>query len=135
MKKTTKIKGDAMETAKVDIEKLQLLNDRINQVTEALNQVRLSVHGLQTARAQGQVPGASIGGGIGLSHSGQQGFGQQGFGQQGFGQQGFGPQGFGLQGYGMQQPPWAQPQIPFMQQSPWQQSPWATQGFGLSHAG
>jgi hypothetical protein len=130
-----------METAKVDIEKLQLLNDRINQVMEALNQVRLSVHGLQTARAQGQVPGASIGGGIGLSHSGQQGFGQQGFGQQGFGQQGFGQQGFGQQGFGpqgfgMQQPPWAQgQQIPFMQQSPWQQSPGAAQGFGLSHAG
>jgi hypothetical protein len=35
-----------METAKVDIRKLQLLNDRINQCIEALNQVRLSVHGL-----------------------------------------------------------------------------------------
>src|SRR5437870_1087477 len=45
-----------METAKVDIRKLQLLNDRINQCIDALNQVRLSVHGL--AQAQG------------LSHSG-----------------------------------------------------------------
>ncbi len=35
-----------METAKVDIRKLQLLNDRINQCIDALNQVRLSVHGL-----------------------------------------------------------------------------------------
>jgi len=35
-----------METAKVDIRKLQLLNDRINQTIDALNQVRLSVHGL-----------------------------------------------------------------------------------------
>ena len=35
-----------METAKVDIRKLQILNDRINQCIEALNQVRLSVHGL-----------------------------------------------------------------------------------------
>ena len=33
--------------AKVDIRKLQFLNDRISQVTDALNQVRLSVHGLQ----------------------------------------------------------------------------------------
>jgi len=33
--------------AKVDISKLQFLNDRIAQVTDALNQVRLSVHGLQ----------------------------------------------------------------------------------------
>jgi hypothetical protein len=36
-----------METAKVDIRKLQALNDRINQCIDALNQVRLSVHGLQ----------------------------------------------------------------------------------------
>jgi hypothetical protein len=36
-----------METANVDIRKLQMLNDRINQTIEALNQVRLSVHGLQ----------------------------------------------------------------------------------------
>lgn len=35
-----------METAKVDIRKLQLLNDRIVQTIDALNQVRLSVHGL-----------------------------------------------------------------------------------------
>ena len=35
-----------METAKVDIKKLQALNDRINQCIDALNQVRLSVHGL-----------------------------------------------------------------------------------------
>lgn len=36
-----------METAKVDMRRLQLLNDRIAQVMEALNQVRFSVHGLQ----------------------------------------------------------------------------------------
>jgi hypothetical protein len=35
-----------LETAKVDIRKLQLLNDRITQCIDALNQVRLSVHGL-----------------------------------------------------------------------------------------
>lgn len=33
-----------METAKVDIRKLQTLNDCINRTIEALNQVRLSVH-------------------------------------------------------------------------------------------
>jgi hypothetical protein len=38
--------AEQMETAKVDIRKLQLLNDRINQCIDALNQVRLSVHGL-----------------------------------------------------------------------------------------
>lgn len=36
-----------METAKVDMRRLQLLNDRIAQVMDALNQVRFSVHGLQ----------------------------------------------------------------------------------------
>jgi hypothetical protein len=34
-----------METAKVDIRKLQTLTDCINRTIEALNQVRLSVHG------------------------------------------------------------------------------------------
>lgn len=42
-----------METAKIDIRKLQLLNDRINQCLDALNQVRLSVHGLSHTSAQG----------------------------------------------------------------------------------
>lgn len=32
--------------AKVDVRKLQILNDRINQTIDALSQVRLSVHGL-----------------------------------------------------------------------------------------
>jgi hypothetical protein len=40
-------------TAKVDIRKLQLLNDRIAQTIEALNQVRLSVHGLGFAQPPG----------------------------------------------------------------------------------
>ncbi len=35
-----------MDTVKVDIRKLQTLNDRINQCIDALGQVRLSVHGL-----------------------------------------------------------------------------------------
>jgi hypothetical protein len=67
--------------AKVDIRKLQLLNDRINQTIDALNQVRLSVHGLgHTAGVPGQIPGF----GMGVPFGGaQQGFGQpygQGFG-------------------------------------------------------
>jgi len=135
MKKTTtkeEAKGEGMgmgmETAKVDIEKLQLLNDRIVQTIEALNQVRMSVHGLQSARSQGaQIPVGQFGG---LSHTG--GFGQQN--------------------------PWMQQQTPFaQQQNPWllqQQNPWMQQqfpqqfsqqipqyaqqgigGFGLSHTG
>src|SRR4051812_30434380 len=45
-------------TAKVDLRKLQLLNDRIAQVIDALNQVRFSVHGLQHTSGNfvGQVP-------------------------------------------------------------------------------
>jgi len=62
-------------TAKVDIRKLQLLNDRIAQTIEALNQVRLSVHGLG-----------------GLSHTSGVPFGNAGYGVPGI-------QGFqGLQG-------------------------------------
>jgi len=82
-----------METAKVDIRKLQLLNDRINQCIEALNQVRLSVHGLSGAStgvpggiATGQNPGFEYG--AGLTHSGfaQNPFAQNPFGQIGIGQ-------------------------------------------------
>ncbi|HET9253463.1 MAG TPA: hypothetical protein VFP58_15220 [Candidatus Eisenbacteria bacterium] len=114
--------------AKVDVRKLQVLNDRINQTIDALNQVRLSVHGLGHT-ANPQVGFMSQGFGFpqtqgwgqqgltgGLGHTGGippqlnpltyltqgQGFGQQGFGQ-GFGQQGYG-QGLGQQGYGQQVP-------------------------------
>ncbi len=76
-----------METAKVDIRKLQLLNDRINQCIDALSQVRLSVHGLTSATnpvspgafgGVGQIPGQIPG----LSHTGSFGnpFLSQGFG-------------------------------------------------------
>ncbi|HEV3455105.1 MAG TPA: hypothetical protein VHG32_01025 [Thermoanaerobaculia bacterium] len=55
-----------METAKVDIRKLQLLNDRINQSIDALNQVRLSVHGLShTAGVNPNLPTGAAGFGIG----------------------------------------------------------------------
>jgi len=72
--------------AKVDVRKLQILNDRINQTIEALNQVRLSVHGLAHA-------------GIGTNPYQTQGYGiSPGFGQglgQGFG--GTNPYLFGMQ--------------------------------------
>jgi hypothetical protein len=125
-----------METAKVDIRKLQLLNDRINQCLDALNQVRVSVHGLShTGQFGGQGAGFPTGGG---------GFGypQAGIG---FPQQipPFGQIGAGLghtSGIGSFQP-FAQPfplaQQPFgpgIQQQP-PQPPWAGQGpwLGLSH--
>jgi hypothetical protein len=49
-----------MET-KVDVRKLQLLNDRIAQALDALNQVRLSVHGLShTAPVAATAPQAAV---------------------------------------------------------------------------
>ena len=59
-----------METAKVDIKKLQVLSDRINQCIDALNQVRLSVHGLAQSNPFTQ----------GQGFGGQQGLGQAGIG-------------------------------------------------------
>ena len=41
-----------MDTVKVDIQKLQLLNDRIAQTIEALNQLRMTVHGIHHSPAQ-----------------------------------------------------------------------------------
>jgi len=85
--------------AKVDIRKLQLLNDRINQTLEALNQVRFTVHGLAHSSPYGQMnPMGMMGGSFGL---GGQPFGPQSFNpQQSFGinpiQQGF-VGGIGLQ--------------------------------------
>ena len=105
-----------METAKVDIEKLQLLNDRINQTIEALNQVRMSVHGLQ-GRTPSQIPSAQFGS-WGLSHSGMAGQ------------------------FPSVATPWAQQQSPWAaHQNPWFQQAYTPgiggfgSGFGLSHSG
>ena len=91
--------------ARVDIRKLQLLNDRISQTIDALNQVRLSVHGLAHSPQAGAygVPGA-----FGTSSIGVQGLPGYAFGA---------PQGwtagvpFG--GYNLQHAtlPYAQPYI------------------------
>lgn len=104
--------------AKVDVRKLQILNDRINQTIDALNQVRLSVHGLgHTGGLQSQ-----------FSPFGSQGYGMQ----QPFGMVG-GP-GYGLQ-QGLQGFPGFIPQTPFgspfgFQHSPLQSliNPYLTQG-------
>jgi hypothetical protein len=88
-----------METAKVDIRKLQLLNDRINQCIDALNQVRLSVHGLSqglshTSPQSGINAGTPYG--LGFSGAGANPFtnpgAQAGVNPFGLGQTGF-PQG------------------------------------------
>jgi hypothetical protein len=139
-----------METAKVDIRKLQLLNDRINQCLEALSQVRLTVHGL--SHTAGQIPGQGLGlpGGAGALGYPQAGIGlpqAAPFGQfggpgvpyppfAGLGHStGIGP----FQAFAQQQFPFAQQPFPFAQAfgagqgipQPWGgQSPWA----GLSHS-
>ncbi len=72
-----------METAKVDIRKLQLLNDRINQCIDALNQVRVSVHGLSHASAGNP---AGLGSPLAQSPFGQQSpYAQIPYGAQAFG--------------------------------------------------
>jgi len=98
--------------ARVDVRKLQILNDRINQTIDALNQVRLTVHG--------------------LGHSGLQNpfLGQQGYGmQQGLGVGGQSPFGMPnpLQGVGG---PLSQLQNQFTQQG----VPGQGGGMGFQHS-
>lgn len=116
-----------MDTVKVDLQKLQLLNDRITQTIEALDQVRASVHGIQHSMGasrqgfaselgmgqQGMGQGWQQGG---LSHSNPQPGGFRPFaGMMQQPQQGFGPYGFQGQ---------AQPGV----------NPFVPQG-GISHSG
>jgi hypothetical protein len=56
-----------MQTATVDIRRLQILNDSINRTIDALNQVRLSVYGAVTPNALGVSPGIG-----GLAHAAAQ---------------------------------------------------------------
>src|SRR6185369_8463289 len=79
--------AEQMETAKVDIRKLQLLNDRINQCIDALNQVRLSVHGLSQGLSHTSPQGQA-----GLNPGSQYSQGFSGFGSNPF-QTGVNPYG------------------------------------------
>jgi len=56
-----------MQTATVDIRRLQILNDSINRTIDALNQVRLSVYGSVTPNALGVSPAMG-----GLAHAAAQ---------------------------------------------------------------
>lgn len=131
-----------METARVDIRKLQLLNDRITQCLDALNQVRLTVHGLSHSGAQ--TGGAAIGApGVPT----MSGFGnavdprfamQQSQGQQAIGQQGLAPTGVPSFGGGLSHSPYAQQAFGSPYALPFGPNPlaqFAPQGFGPSPYG
>jgi hypothetical protein len=132
--------------AKVDVRKLQILNDRINQTIDALNQVRLSVHGLgHTGGLQSQMnPYASF---MGQGYGMQQPYGigapgvfpgiggfqqglQGGFPGIGQGQQGF--PGIGSQ-LGFQHNPYQQLNNPFV--NPLFTSPWSQIGSPFGQGG
>jgi hypothetical protein len=136
--------------AKVDVRKLQVLNDRINQTLDALNQVRLSVHGLgHTGAVPPQLNPLTYLQGQGFQPTQPWGFGAQGM-QSGFGGQGVQP-GFGGQG-GVQSPfqgipggigfglqhspyqqymnPWINPLLAQQLGTPFGQSPGTPFGFG-----
>jgi hypothetical protein len=119
-----------METAKVDIRKLQLLNDRINQCIEAFGQVRLSVHGLSSGFGQQGIQGLQgqpqpnpwlqgqqqgVPGYFGPQSFvpqfiGPQSFAPQPFAPQPFAPQPFAPQPFAPQFFGQQTLPYPVPQ-------------------------
>jgi hypothetical protein len=80
-----------METVKVDMQKLQLLNERIAQTIEALNQVRMSVHGFQHTAAQAWSPVAGYPYGSYTPHSSYGVYSPVGLAPQMYPQQ-FGPQ-------------------------------------------
>lgn len=113
--------------ARVDIRKLQLLNDRITQTIDALNQVRWSVHGLQ--HATGGVPSQGAYGPNPMQQTLP--FGNQSVYGQPFAQQAFGPwqqgnpfaQSFAQQGFGIS---------PLAQTNPYAQA--AMNGIGIQHS-
>ena len=146
-----------METVKVDVQKLQILNDRLTQCLEALGQVRLSAHSLQPsfgAIGQGGISHTNMN--VNPAFTGQfgnpfqtQGYGQQPYGmwnqqQLGYGQQGYGQQGISHtnpfnQGFVGQQQPFGNQQLGqqgFGGQQPygmWNQTPQFGFG-GISHS-
>ena len=135
-----------MDTARVDIRKLQQLNDRINQCLDALNQVRASVHGLSHTGAPmgGAMPPSAQFGGIGGVGTGGAGtpFGGTGLGGDtrfAYGSPAFGGVGGPMGGFGggLSHTPYSQglgifgqgSQFPGFQQNP----SWGIGG-GLSHS-
>jgi hypothetical protein len=118
-----------METVKVDMQRLQLLNDRIVQTIEVLNQLRLTVHGIQHSPS----PVGAWGGYqamYGQPTYGQPTFAQPTFGQPTFGQPTFAqptfmpsPYGFGGLSHSTFEPQWQNTQ---WQTPQWQAPHWQT---------
>ena len=91
-----------METVKVDMQKLQLLNERIAQTIDALNQLRLSVHGIQHTPYGSPYQALSYGTPWMQSPYGQPQFVPTGFVPQQFAGQPFYGNSFGGNSYGIQ---------------------------------
>jgi hypothetical protein len=106
-------------TAKVDLRKLQLLNDRINQTLDALNQLRVSVHGLQHSPSPMGFGVTSFG--VPAMSFGQTGIGQTQIGTPFIGQ----PSALGHSSYYGSPAIIGQPGI--YGQSVWQPNVWGTQ--------
>lgn len=131
----------------VNMQKLQLLNDRIAQTIDALNQLRLSVHGIQHTAAVpwGAYPmtyGQPYGQTFGQPTFGQPTFVQPTYGQP-FGQPSFvSPYNVGFGGFGNGlshttfEPFWQTRQTqttPWTQNTPWTQTtPWIPTGYPVS---
>lgn len=115
--------------ARVDIRKLQLLNDRITQTIDALNQVRWSVHGLQHATGGIPTQGAFGVAQQSLPFPNQSVYGQAPFGTAPQAYSPYAQTPYAQQAYG--QPMTQQP----MPQQPYAQTPFAQAGGGLSPLG
>lgn len=111
-----------MEMVKVEIQKLQLLNDRIAQTIEALNQVRMSMQGIQhTQFTPYGYPPTPFG------FAQQQQFGQQAYGQP-FTQAPVPlPVPYGVQGYGT---PWTPSPFGGIQHTAWDPT-WQTRATAM----
>jgi hypothetical protein len=120
-----------METVQVDMQKLQLLNERIAQTFDALNQLRLSVHGFQHTPAQ--VGGWGYQAPYGIYNP--IGFGSP-FAQQGFAQQGFAQQPFVTSPYAAYTPGFQHTTAGWPITTTWSTPTWTTPSFtnGISHA-
>ncbi len=113
-----------METVKVDMQKLQLLNDRIAQTIDALNQLRLTVHGIQHTPAQMTPWGVPVA--FGQSPWGQSPWGQPTFAQPTFAQPSYGQSfvspyniGFGGLSHSTFEPTWWQTRQTIQPTMPW----------------